>query len=56
VLSGGVRPGVAGAQQDGQRLPACSGTVVGERGQRMEPFSELNDQGFPVPGWRSELR
>jgi hypothetical protein len=30
--------------------------VIGERRQRVEPFSELNDQGFPVPSWCAELR
>jgi mannose-6-phosphate isomerase-like protein (cupin superfamily) len=35
VVAGGVRPGVAGPQHDGQRLPAAV-AVVGEAGQRVE--------------------
>jgi hypothetical protein len=46
VLGRGVRSGVAGAQQDGQRLPARSGAVVGERGRRMEPERLIGESGF----------
>ncbi len=49
-------PGVARAEHNGQRLPGAVLAVVGEDGQRVEAFSELNDQGFPVPGWCAELR
>ena len=37
VVGGGVRPGVAGAQQDGQRLAGSAGAVVGEHRLRVEP-------------------
>jgi len=36
MLAGCVRRGIAGPQHDGQRFPARPGTVIGERGQRVE--------------------
>jgi hypothetical protein len=37
VLTSGARSGVAGPQHDGQCFAAGSGTVISERGQRVEP-------------------
>ena len=37
VIGGGVGPGVARPQHDGQRFPGAFWTVVGEGGQRVEP-------------------
>jgi hypothetical protein len=45
MLRRGIRPGVPGAQQNGQRLPARSGAVVGERGRRMKPIGLLPGRG-----------
>jgi hypothetical protein len=56
VVSCSVRASVACPQQDCQRLPGALSAVISEDRQRVMAFSELNDQGFPVPGWRSELR
>ena len=43
-------------QQDRQRLSGAFDAVISEDSQRVMAFSELNDQGFPVPGWCAELR
>ena len=50
VVGCGVRPGVPGAQQDGQRLAGAFGAVISEDGQRVMAFSELNDHGVLVSG------
>jgi hypothetical protein len=56
VVSCRVRASVACPQQDRQRFPGALGAVISEDSQRVMAFSELNDQGFPVPSWCAELR
>jgi hypothetical protein len=45
VLRRGVRPGIPRAQQDGQRLPARPGAVIGERREGVEPERLLPGRG-----------
>ena len=55
VLGRGVRPGVPGAQHDGQRLPARPGAVVGERGERdgTRTSSSRSERLSPSPSARA---
>jgi hypothetical protein len=50
VLRRGVRPGVPRAQQDGQRLPARSGAVIGKRRQRVDLLTELRELSLQFRG------
>lgn len=52
VIGGGVGPGAPGPQRGGQRLAG----VVAPAAQRVQAFSELNDQGIRCPGRYAELR
>jgi len=45
VVGGGVRPGIAGPEQDGQRFAAAVRAVVGERRQRVEAVRLLPGRG-----------
>jgi hypothetical protein len=50
VVGGGVGPGVAGSQHDGQRLTGATRAVVGEDSQQMEAISFLPRRPGPVSG------